>query len=132
MYIYDVKRHFPTPELAFKHIIPVTPLKAAIESAEKSHRNGQIHVPNCEENMSLDLSHSYCEVPATEIGKGNMSQMTIVEVKKATGMKMMLRAFNQRHLILRGEKKDMQNLARFVTSIGTTGVRDAIAQGYAP
>ncbi len=121
-----------SPEEAFRYIIPVVELNVAIESTKKSQRNPQTIVPNCEENMTLDLSHSYCEVPATESGKDGLSQMTIVEVKKTTGVKTMLRTFNQQHLVLRGQKKDIQNLARFVTSVGTAGVRDAVAQGFLP
>ncbi len=132
LYVYDVNRQYKTPEEAFKYIIPAVDLKVTMESSKKSKRNPQTIVPSCEENMSLDLSHSYCELPATESGKDGQSQMTIVEVKKATGMKTMLRTFNQRNLVLRGEKKDIQNLARFVTSVGMAGVRGAIAQGFLP
>ncbi len=132
LYVYDVKKHSNTPEEAFNHVLPLLDLKVAMESAEKSNRKPQTTVPNCEENMSLDLARCYCEIPATESRKGGQSQLTIVEVKKATGMVTMIRTFNRRHVILRGEKKDIQNLTKFVTSIGAAGVREAIAQGFLP
>ncbi len=132
VYVYDVKKRCNSPEEAFNYILPLMDLKAAMESAEKSNRNPQTTVPNCQENMVLDLAYCYCEIPATESGKGGQSQLTIVEVKKATGMVTMIRTFNQQHLVLRGEEKDMQNLAKFVTSIGAASVREAIAQGFLP
>ncbi len=133
LYAYDVKRQCKTPEEAFNHMLPVTDLKSVLKSAEKTtNRNFQTTIRNCEENVTLDLAHCYCEIPAVESGKGGHSQLTIVEVKKATGIVTMLRTFNQKHLVLRGEKQDMQNLAKFVTPIGTAGVREAIAQGFLP